>query len=190
MQNIMNTLRRYIGYTNRQEAHVSELSHDVLHNSVFKRKRMCGGHVKYILFTTIQHPTNTQTLHNHILQRRHSVIVRLKHLQPVNRNRWHLSSKMSLQFTITTVNLLRILIRSFLLLLLHPWLVPSSGVAGIADQLLPPFCPVCCVGLFQPRLSHILGLTSHFFFSLVAFFSPYTTLSFSSHGRTTSVVFL
>ena len=31
-----------------------------------------------------------------------------------------------------------------LLLLLLPWLVPSSGVAGIAaDDRIPPCCPVC-----------------------------------------------
>ena len=35
------------------------------------------------------------------------------------------------------------------LLLLLPWLVPSSGVAGIADDLIPPCCPVCRVVLFQ-----------------------------------------
>ena len=31
------------------------------------------------------------------------------------------------------------------LLLLYPWLVPSSGVAGVDDYLLSPFRPVCCV---------------------------------------------
>ena len=35
------------------------------------------------------------------------------------------------------------------LLLLLPWLVPSSGVAGITDHLLPTCCPVCCVVFFQ-----------------------------------------
>ena len=40
---------------------------------------------------------------------------------------------------------------------LHPWLVPSSGVAGIADDLIPPFCPVCCVVFFVPGLSRHLG---------------------------------
>ena len=53
--------------------------------------------------------------------------------------------------TITTVHLL-----------LHPWLVPSSGVTGIADLLLSPFCPVCCVVLFQPRLfCNFLGRLDH-----------------------------
>ena len=41
--------------------------------------------------------------------------------------------------------------------LLHPWLVPSSGVAGIADDLIPPCCPVCCVVFFIPGLSRHLG---------------------------------
>ena len=39
--------------------------------------------------------------------------------------------------------------------LLHPWLVSSSGVAGIAGYLISPFCPVCCGVLFQTRLCHI-----------------------------------
>ena len=39
--------------------------------------------------------------------------------------------------------------------LLLPWLVPSSGVAGIADDLISLCCPVCCVVLYQPRLCHI-----------------------------------
>ena len=39
--------------------------------------------------------------------------------------------------------------------LLRPWLVPSSGVTGIADDLIPPWCPVSCVVPFQPRLFHI-----------------------------------
>ena len=42
-----------------------------------------------------------------------------------------------------------------LLLLLRPWLIPSSGVAGIADDLIAPCCPVCCVAIFEPRLCHI-----------------------------------
>ena len=33
---------------------------------------------------------------------------------------------------------------------LLPWLVPPSGVAGIADDLIPPCCPVCCIVLFNP----------------------------------------
>ena len=33
--------------------------------------------------------------------------------------------------------------------LLLPWLVPSSGVAGIADDRIPPCCPVCRVVLFH-----------------------------------------
>ena len=41
--------------------------------------------------------------------------------------------------------------------LLRPWLVPSSGVAGIADDLIRPFCPVCCVVFFVPGLSRHLG---------------------------------
>ena len=43
--------------------------------------------------------------------------------------------------------------------LLHHWLVPSSGVAGIAGDLISPCCPVCCVVLFQPRLCHYLSYT-------------------------------
>ena len=31
------------------------------------------------------------------------------------------------------------------LLLLLPWLVPSSGVAGIDDDGIPPCRPVCCL---------------------------------------------
>ena len=46
----------------------------------------------------------------------------------------------------------KITVSSFLL---RYWLVPSSGVAGIADGLIPPCCPVYCVVLFQPRLCHI-----------------------------------
>ena len=42
-----------------------------------------------------------------------------------------------------------------ILLHLRPWLVPTSGVAGIAVYLLPPFCPVCYIVLFQPHLCHI-----------------------------------
>ena len=86
-------------------------------------------------------------------------------------------------------------------LLLHPWLVPSSGVAGIADDLIPPFCPVCWVFLFQPRLCHVsLNSFLHFrfdplfFFSMVcphlAFFSLCAPLSSSLHVPTTSGVFL
>ena len=41
------------------------------------------------------------------------------------------------------------------LLLLLPWLVPSSGVAGIADHLTPPCWPVCRVVLFQTHLCHV-----------------------------------
>ena len=45
------------------------------------------------------------------------------------------------------------------LLLILPWLVPSSGVAGIADDLIPPCCPVCCVVLFQTHLCrHLYGI--------------------------------
>ena len=74
-------------------------------------------------------------------------------------------------------------------------------VAGIADLLLPPLCPVCCVVLFQPRLYHIsllhvyVHLRFGFSFLLfsgmchLAFVSLCGPLSFSSHGRTTPVVF-
>ena len=41
--------------------------------------------------------------------------------------------------------------------LLRPWLVPSSGVVSIADDLIPPCCPVCCVVFFIPGLSRHLG---------------------------------
>ena len=41
--------------------------------------------------------------------------------------------------------------------LLRPWLVPSSGVAGVAGDLIPPCCPVCCVVFFIPGLSCHLG---------------------------------
>ena len=34
------------------------------------------------------------------------------------------------------------------LILLHPWLVTSSGVAGLAVDFIPPSCSVCCVVLF------------------------------------------
>ena len=44
---------------------------------------------------------------------------------------------------------------AYLLLLLLPWLVPSSGVAGIADDGIPPCCPVCCIVLFQTHLCHV-----------------------------------
>ena len=37
---------------------------------------------------------------------------------------------------------------------LLPWLVPSSGVAGIADDLIHPCCPVCC---FRP--TSVISLT-------------------------------
>ena len=40
-------------------------------------------------------------------------------------------------------------------ILLLPWLVPSSGVAGIADDLIPPCCPVCRVVLFQTHFCHV-----------------------------------
>ena len=40
-------------------------------------------------------------------------------------------------------------------LLLLPWLVPSSGVAGIADDLIPPCCPVCRVVLVQTHFCHV-----------------------------------
>ena len=40
-------------------------------------------------------------------------------------------------------------------LLLLPWLVPSSGVAGIADDLIPPCCPVCRVFRFQTNFCHV-----------------------------------
>ena len=69
-------------------------------------------------------------------------------------------------------------------LLLHPWLVPSSGVAGIADDLIPPYCPVCCP-LSDPPLScpsymhlSILGLAALFFFSLVCPHVAFNLLSF------------
>ena len=54
--------------------------------------------------------------------------------------------------------------------LLRPWLVPSSGVTGIADDRIYQCCPVCCVVLFLPYLfTHLLtlGLAALFFFSLV-----------------------
>ena len=38
---------------------------------------------------------------------------------------------------------------------LLPWLVPSSGVAGIADDGIPPSCPVCCFVLFQTHHCHV-----------------------------------
>ena len=44
---------------------------------------------------------------------------------------------------------------TLLLLLLLPWLVPSSGVAGIADDGIPPCCPVCCLVVFQTHLCHV-----------------------------------
>ena len=40
-------------------------------------------------------------------------------------------------------------------LLLRPWLVPSSGVADVADDLISPFYPVCCIALFQTHLCHV-----------------------------------
>ena len=43
-------------------------------------------------------------------------------------------------------------------LLLRPWLILSSGVAGVADDRISPCCPVCCVVLFQPHLCQILSL--------------------------------
>ena len=57
-----------------------------------------------------------------------------------------------------------------------PWsssLSSSAGVAGIADDLIPPCCPVCCVVLFQPRLCQG-SLTRIFFISGLAtlFFKP------------------
>ena len=61
-------------------------------------------------------------------------------------------------------------------LLLHPWLVPSSGIAGLADDLISQGCPVCCIVLFHsaPPLSYLsykhlstLSLAALFFFSLV-----------------------
>ena len=48
------------------------------------------------------------------------------------------------------------IISSYLLLL--PWLVQSSGVAGIADDLIHPCCPVCRVVLFQTHLCHGMSL--------------------------------
>ena len=36
-----------------------------------------------------------------------------------------------------------------LLLPSGPWLVPSSGVAGIADDRIPACCPVCCLVLLK-----------------------------------------
>ena len=43
-------------------------------------------------------------------------------------------------------------------LLLHLWLVPSSGVASKAVYLIPPCCPVCCLVLFRPCLCHVISL--------------------------------
>ena len=57
-------------------------------------------------------------------------------------------------------------------------------------------CPLSTMPVSYLSYTHLstLGLASLFFFSLVclhlAFFSPCAPLSFSSHGRTTSVVFL
>ena len=68
--------------------------------------------------------------------------------------------------------------QNVLCLLLSPRIVPSSGVSGIANDFLPPCCPVCCVVLFQPRLCHI-SLT-HIFPPLVwpPFFFMYVCLFF------------
>ena len=44
---------------------------------------------------------------------------------------------------------------ALLLLVLLPCLVPSSGVAGIADDLIPPCCPVCRVVVFQSHPCHV-----------------------------------
>ena len=85
-------------------------------------------------------------------------------------------------------------------IILLPWLVPSSGVAGIADDRIPSCCRLLYCPLSDPPVSclsctrlSILGLAALFLFSLVcphlAFFSLCAPLSFSSHGRTTSVVF-
>ena len=40
-------------------------------------------------------------------------------------------------------------------LLRLPWLAPSSGVAGIADDRIPPCCLVCHVVLFQTHFCHV-----------------------------------
>ena len=56
-----------------------------------------------------------------------------------------------------------------LIILLHPWLVPSSGVAGIADDLIPPCCPVCLVVLFQTHFC--VALIIILFYTLVVFIS-------------------
>ena len=85
---------------------------------------------------------------------------------------------------------------AFLFRILHPWLVPSSGVAGIADDGIPPCCPVCCLVFFQTHFCHVsykhlsnLGLPALFFFSLacpnLAFLSLCHYVLLASHGRTT-----
>ena len=58
--------------------------------------------------------------------------------------------------------------------LLHPWRVTSSGVAGIADDLLRPCFLSVVLSHFSPALSYlshtqlsILHLAALFFFSLV-----------------------
>ena len=82
-----------------------------------------------------------------------------------------------------------------------PGLSHHLGSPVIADDCIHPCRPVCRVVLFQTHLCHvscmhlsIVGLAVLFFFSPVSphltFFSLCAPLSFSSHGRTTSVVFL
>ena len=92
-----------------------------------------------------------------------------------------------------------------LLLLLLPWLVPSSGVAGIADDLIPPCCPVCRVVLFQPHFCHVsLAASFHLRFGrplllfpgistsniLLTMCSSFILLTWPYHFSRFSVIFL
>ena len=86
------------------------------------------------------------------------------------------------------------------LILLHPWLVPSSGIAGSPYSCLASSSTLTCLlycFISAPPLSCLsythfstLGLASLFFFSLacphLAFFPLCAPLLFSSHGHTTS----
>ena len=57
--------------------------------------------------------------------------------------------------------------------ILLPWLFPSPGVAGIADDLIPPCCPVCRVVLFQTHPSVMSLLCESFILVWPSpFFSP------------------